>query len=165
MFCFCLFVLQWLFWGLERSTEDHICSVRGPVLRELDWLWQSLGRSEEWLDQPGDQQVRPGSMLSQSVPSAKHIEKYFCSFSMHDATYCVAQEYNNTERMTFVPLKAPLPERNLRSTDRLGRHLRSARAICAVLARVHLYKVMLTWWRQFCVWLQLLRVFFFRFVF
>lgn len=59
-----LFVSQWLLWGLERSTEDHVGPVGGPVLWQLDWLWQSLGRSEERLDQPCDQQVRPRSVLT-----------------------------------------------------------------------------------------------------
>lgn len=114
--CFCQilklmfsFVFQWLFRGLVRSTEDHICSAGGQVLREPDWLWQSFGWSKERLDQPCDQQVRPGSVLRPSVrrnPGHTHTHNYCCLFSMH-ATYCVALEYSNAEYLVFVPSQRP----------------------------------------------------------
>lgn len=93
-----LFVPQWLLWRLERSTEDHVGPVGGPVLWQLDWLWQSLGRSEERLDQPCDQQVRPWSVLTvKSTPrwggrAHRCTLKRCCHFSMLDATRCAAQK-------------------------------------------------------------------------
>lgn len=107
----------WIFWGLERSTEDHVCTVRGQVLREFDWLWQSLGWSEERLDQPCDQQVRPRSLLRLSVKSTPdihtHTHKYCCHFSVRDATYCVAQMYKKAEHVVFVLSKDSCTEGNM----------------------------------------------------
>lgn len=142
-----LFVLQWLLWGLEWSSEDHICFVRGPCLRELDWLWQSLGRSKERLDQPRDQQVCPGPVLRPSVTSSldTHTFKYCCHYSILDATYSVAQESENVEGLVFVPSKGPLHSWELAEHWPVWSNLSRASATHALLASVHLYKVMLRW--------------------
>lgn len=68
----CLQLFQRVLWGLERSPEDHVSPVGGPLLRQLDWLWQSLGWPEERLDQPRDQQVRPGSVLTAGSTLWRH---------------------------------------------------------------------------------------------
>lgn len=141
-----LFVsLQWLFRGLERSSEDHIRPPWGPILRELDWLWQPLGWFKEWLDEPSDQQVRPGPVLgpfSRDSPRTWAL-KYCGHFSMHDATGRVALEYGRAKCRVFVPSWGPRTDGNLWSTERWSQNLSRASSICALLACNHLYRLTL----------------------
>lgn len=98
-----LFVLQWWLWGLEWSTEDHLCSVRKPILWELGWLWQSLGWSKERLDQPSDQQVCPGSMLRclfrKKHPWHTHTAAISACYLLRSTLQNCWREQQNTTRL------------------------------------------------------------------
>lgn len=144
MCCFVfVFAYQWMLWGLERSTEDYICPAGGPVLRQLDWLWQSLGRSTERLDQPCDQQVRPGSVLT--VKSSQWAHTHSNTAAISACLMLLTVQHGSAQRAVLVPSRGLCDNSNQHCTDQLSQYLSRASATRALLACVHFNEVKPRW--------------------